>query len=367
MIRPSATIREDRPFELLGLAPSELRDYFQSMGEKGFHGDQLYRAIYSRRLFSFDRLTEFSLQLRQALSRTASITLPELETAQRSVDGTTKYLLRLSDGQRIEAVFIPEPSRNTLCLSTQVGCPMDCRFCLTALLGFSRNLTAAEIVGQILFVQANQDKGETGRASSERSKPLNIVLMGMGEPLLNLENVVKALQLMSDGDGLAIPVHRITLSTVGLVPKIRELAQAPVIPNLAISLSATTDEIRSRLMPVNRKYPIQALLSACSDFPLPRKARLTFEYVLIDGINDTDQDARRLVRLLSGLRSKVNLLPLNLGEQGVWRPSPPQRIVTFQKILRSKGLPAFIRRPRGADIYAACGQLHRAQAARNTA
>jgi len=224
-------------------------------------------------------------------------------------------------------------------------------------MGFTRNLTAGEIVGQILFIL--KEREETWEGQSGASKPLNVVLMGMGEPLLNLENVTKALILMTDLQGMGIPPHRITLSTVGLVPKILMLAKAPVVPNLAISLSATTDEVRDRLMPINKKYPIGMLLGACAQFPLGTRQRITFEYVLIDGVNDTDRDARRLVKLLAQLRSKVNLLPLNLGKEGL-RPSSPERVKQFQELLSSRGLSATVRRPRGADIFAACGQLHRA-------
>lgn len=354
---------EVQPRELLGLSAPDLCAYLESIGERPFHGQQIYHSIYRRQQFCLERMTELSLSLRQKLLERARITLPKLRTSQRSVDGTRKYLFELSDGQKIESVFIPEENRNTLCISTQVGCPMDCKFCLTALLGFARNLTAGEIVGQALYLltESPEDDNRALSSTSGGKKPVNVVLMGMGEPLLNLANVSQALLLMADAKGIAIPAHRITLSTVGLVPKIEELAEAPVVPNLAISLSATTDEVRDRLMPVNRKYPIAELLEACSRFPVGPRQRLTFEYVLIDGINDSDQDARRLVKLLSRLRAKVNLLPLNPGQENGMRPSPPERVLCFQEILRAKGLPAYIRRPRGADIFAACGQLHRAQ------
>ncbi|MFN8007125.1 MAG: 23S rRNA (adenine(2503)-C(2))-methyltransferase RlmN [Terriglobia bacterium] len=341
----------------MGLTRKELRDYLASLGEKPFHGDQIYESIYCRRRFGFSEIHGLPLLLRQRLSQIATVTVPLADTRQRSTDRTTKYLFRLGDGQKIESVFIPEPRRDTLCLSTQVGCPMDCRFCLTALIGFTRNLTAGEIVGQILSIL--KDQGESER--EENMKTLNIVLMGMGEPLLNLENVSKALTLMADESGLSISPRHITLSTVGLVPKLLELAKVPVLPNLAISLSATTDTVRNRLMPVNRKYPIEELMAVCAKFPLRPRQRITFEYVLIDGENDTDEDARRLAKLLSNIPSKVNLLPLNLGKESVLRSSSPGRISRFQEILVSKGVAAFIRRPRGADIFAACGQLHRAE------
>jgi 23S rRNA (adenine2503-C2)-methyltransferase len=344
---------------LVGLTAMELCQFIESLKESPYRGKQIYQAIYARRQFTLEEMTELSIGLRQRLGGLAQISLPQLDTTQVSRDGTRKYLLELKDGEKIESVFIPEERRETLCISTQVGCPMDCQFCLTALMGFTRNLTAGEIVGQILFILKEQEKRLEGKSTSS-SKPMNVVLMGMGEPLLNFENVTKALALMADPQGIGISPHRITLSTVGLVPKILMLAEAPVVPNLAISLSATTDEVRDRLMPINKKYSIRMLLDACARFPLGTRQRITFEYVLIDGVNDTDADARRLVKLLGQLHSKVNLLPLNLGKEGL-RPSSPERVKQFQELLSSRGLSATIRRPRGADIFAACGQLHRAE------
>lgn len=350
---------DQQPLELLGLDVAEICHQVEAWGEKSFRGRQLYRAIYSRWQTDFGEMTDLAQPFRQKLRTLASITWPQLHTMQQSVDGTRKFLFELQDGQRIESVFIPEPKRNTLCISTQVGCAMGCQFCLTAPLGFTRNLTAGEIVGQILFILGQSEK-EAG--AGQTSKPTNLVLMGMGEPLLNLVAVIKALRLIADPEGLAIPSRRITLSTAGIVHNLQPLAAAPVVPNLAISLSATTDEVRNRLMPINKKYPIATLLEACRKFPLPPRGHITFEYVLIDGVNDTDQDARRLVRLLAHLRAKVNLLPLNPGQAGTLRPSPTERVLRFQEILTSKGLAAYIRRPRGSDIFAACGQLRGAQA-----
>jgi len=355
--------------ELLGLTSSDLCQLLESLGEKSFHGKQLYRSIYRLRQFHIGEMTDLSRALRERLQQCSRLTLPRTALSQLSIDGTRKYLFELKDGEKIESVFIPEEHRDTLCISTQVGCPMDCTFCLTALIGLARNLTAGEIAGQVLAILKDQQQPSPEAASlagcSEtlraRARPVNIVLMGMGEPLLNLENVSHALTLMTDPNGIGIPPHRITLSTVGLVPKSFELAKAPVVPNLAISLSATTDEVRNRLMPVNRKYPIQELIQACAQFPLRPRQRITFEYVLIDSINDHDDDARRLVKLLSRLRAKVNLLPLNPGQGNGMRASSPERVRRFQEILASKGLAAYIRRPRGADIFAACGQLHQAQ------
>lgn len=354
--------------ELLGLTSSDLCEFLESLGEKPYHGKQLYRSIYKSKQFRIGEMTDLSRALRERLLQCGRLTLPQTTLSQLSIDGTRKYLFGLSDGNKIESVFIPEEHRDTLCISTQVGCPMDCKFCLTALIGLARNLTAGEIAGQVLAIlkdrlefSSKAPQGERSRALRGSAKPVNIVLMGMGEPLLNLENVNRALVLMTDPDGIGVSPQRITLSTVGLVPRILELAKAPVVPNLAISLSATTDEVRNRLMPVNRKYPIQELIQACAQFPLRPRQRITFEYVLIDSVNDRDDDARRLVKLLSRLRAKVNLLPLNPGRGNGMRSSSPERVRCFQEILASKGLAAYIRRPRGADIFAACGQLHRAQ------
>jgi 23S rRNA (adenine2503-C2)-methyltransferase len=359
---------EVRQRELLGLTSADLCLFLESLGEKAYHGKQLYHSIYKIRQFHIGEMTDLSLALRERLLQCSHLTLPRTALSQLSIDGTRKYLFELKDGEKIESVFIPEEHRDTLCISTQVGCPMDCKFCLTALIGLARNLTAGEIAGQVLSILRDRQEDSSEPSIDEDTKairgcfkPVNIVLMGMGEPLLNLENVNRALVLMTDPSGIGIPAQRITLSTVGLVPKILELAKAPVVPNLAISLSATTDEVRNRLMPVNRKYPIRELIQACAQFPLRPRQRITFEYVLIDSVNDHDDDARRLVKLLARLRAKVNLLPLNPGQGNGMRSSSPERVRRFQEILASKGLAAYIRRPRGADIFAACGQLHHAQ------
>lgn len=343
--------------ELLGLTADELAALMVDWGEKPYHGRQLYGALYRRRQLDPGSMTELSKSLRRKLA-SCVISLPRLQRRQRAADRTEKYLLELTDGERVECVLIPERKRNTLCISTQAGCPLDCRFCLTAMLGFRRNLDPAEILGQVLYVLGDKNLAIGSVGIGSRPALTNLVLMGMGEPLLNLENVLKSLIIMTDPEGLALSPRRITLSTVGLVPQMRKLAQAPVVPNLAVSLSATTDEVRDRLMPINRRYPIDTLLQACAEFPLKRNQRLTFEYVLMDGINDSDQDARRLVKLLAQLRSKVNLLPLNPGNGNGLRPSSPRRVNRFREILTGKGLPAYVRKPRGMDIYAACGQLH---------
>ena len=330
--------------ELLGLTSGDLCRFLESLGEKSYHGKQLYHSIYKIRQFRIEEMTDLSRALRERLLQCSRLTLPRTTLSQLSIDGTRKYLFQLQDGEKIESVFIPEEHRDTLCISTQVGCPMDCKFCLTALIGLARNLTAGEIVGQVLAILKDREElsPETslaGRSKALRGcfKPVNVVLMGMGEPLLNLENVNRALTLMTDPNGIGIPPQRITLSTVGLVPKIFELAKAPVVPNLAISLSATTDEVRNRLMPVNRKYPIQELIQACAQFPLRPRQRITFEYVLIHSVNDHDDDARRLVKLLSRLRAKVNLLPLNPGQTNGMRSSSPERSGIFRRFWSPKG------------------------------
>jgi len=272
-----------------------------------------------------------------------------------SSDGTRRYLLKLADAKTVETVWMPEGERSTVCISTQVGCPVDCKFCLTALLGLERNLTAGEIVGQVLRVAA--DRGL--EANVDR---LNIVMMGQGEPLLNLSNVLKATRLLADPEGMAISPRRITLSTSGIIPKIRDLAREQVRPKLAISLNASTEEQRQTLMPITRKYHLNDLVEACRHYPLRPWEKLTFEYVLLKGVNDTDADARRVVKLLANLNAKVNLIALNPGPGIPFETPEPQRVSAFQNIVR-RALPCFIRKPRGLDVYAACGQLKRMELA----
>jgi 23S rRNA (adenine2503-C2)-methyltransferase len=260
-------------------------------------------------------------------------------------------LLELQDSRTVEAVLMPEGTRDTVCISTQVGCPVDCRFCLTALMGLERNLTAGEIVGQVLFVAR-----EHGLRPGESR--LNVVMMGMGEPLLNLANVIKATRLLTDADGFGMSPRRITLSTSGIIPKIAELGSEPVRPKLAISLNASTEEQRRELMPITRKYHLKDLIDACRVYPLRPWERLTFEYVLLRGVNDLDADARRVVKLLSRLKATVNLIALNPGPGIPFGTPGPERVAAFQSIVR-RAMPCFVRKPRGRDIYAACGQLKR--------
>jgi 23S rRNA (adenine2503-C2)-methyltransferase len=287
--------------------------------------------------------------MRRDLAGRHSIGLPEIAKVYQSADGTRRYLLRLEDGRTVETVLMPEGERDTICISTQVGCPVDCKFCMTALLGLERSLTAGEIVGQVLLVaRDNQLRRDGGR--------LNIVMMGQGEPLLNLPNVVKATRILLDPAGFALSPRRITVSTAGIVPKIAELGAEPVRPKLAVSLNASTEETRRELMPITRKYPLKDLMAACKAYPLRPWEKLTFEYVLLAGVNDSDADARRVVKLLANLNCKVNLIALNPGPEIPFQTPSPERVDSFQRIVR-RSLPCFVRKPRGLDIYAACGQL----------
>lgn len=316
-----------------------------------FRSRQLYDAVYRRRVPDFSKISTLPVSLRDHLETRCRIGWPELDRRYDSVDGTRRYLLRLEDQRTVETVFMPEESRDTLCLSTQVGCPVDCRFCMTALMGLERNLSAGEIVGQVLAVSADIP-------NSEGLRQLNIVMMGMGEPLLNLPNVIKATRLLADPKGLGISPRRITLSTSGIIPKIEELSREPVRPRLAISLNASTEEQRRELMPITQKYSLRDLLRACRAYPLRPWERLTFEYVLLKGVNDADADARRVVRLLANLKCKVNLIALNPGPGIPYETPEPERVHSFQAIIR-RSMPCFIRKPRGRDIFAACGQLKR--------
>jgi 23S rRNA (adenine2503-C2)-methyltransferase len=282
----------------------------------------------------------------------ARVTETRIENVFYATDGTRRYLLKLGDGREIETVFMPEERRDTICLSCQVGCAVGCRFCMTAQLGVKRNMTAGEIISQILIVL-----NEVYGAGVEVPHGTNLVFMGMGESFLNYQEVMKSIRILADQKGLAINPRRVTVSTSGIVPRINDFAGEPVRPHLAISLSATTEEQRTGLMPINHKYPLRELMEACRKYPLAERERLTFEYVLLDTINDTDEDARRLVRLLNGIRAKVNLIPHNPAPELPYRASSMERILAFQGILVEKGVPAFIRRPRGQEISAACGQL----------
>ena len=346
------TVTTDRRTELLGLTQDELRDYFVALGEKPYRARQLYDAVNRRRITVLDAMTDLPKTLRGILNDRTSVTQTRIESVFTSSDGTRRLLLRLRDNSEVESVFMPEAHRDTICISSQVGCPLACSFCMTGVMGLKRNLTAGEIISQVV-ITLNQVYGE-GVQVPHRT---NIVMMGMGEPLLNYDAVMKAVRLLADHGGLAISPRYITLSTAGIVPRIYDLAKEEVRPRLAISLTAPTDELRNQLFPINRKYPLADLIEACRSYPIGDRERLTFEYVMLDKVNDSDLRARELVRLLAGIRAKVNLIPHNPAPELPYASSPMERIVAFQKILTDAGLPSFIRRPRGRDISAACGQL----------
>jgi len=338
------------PPALVGLELHEIQQ-LMGPGERRFRAAQLYAAIYRQRLTDLEAITTLPVALRRCLAAGTALGLPELQSAYASSDGTWRYLLRLADGRTVETVLMPEQGRHTICISTQIGCPANCKFCLTALMGLERNLTAGEIVGQVLFVAAR-----TGL--DPESRRVNVVMMGQGEPLLNLSNVLKTTRLLVDPAGVGLSPRRITLSTVGIIPEMEELGRAEMRPKLAISLNASTEEQRRDLMPITRKYPLKDLLEACRAYPLRSWERLTFEYVLLKGVNDTDADARRVVKLLAPLKAKVNLISLNPGPGIAYEAPEPERVLAFQAVLQ-RSLPCFIRKPRGRDIFAACGQLKR--------
>ncbi|MFB3779509.1 MAG: 23S rRNA (adenine(2503)-C(2))-methyltransferase RlmN [Bryobacteraceae bacterium] len=334
---------------LLGL---ELTEMLAALGDQpAYRARQVYEAVYRRKIRELSGVTTLPASLRAELAARQRVGMPEVDRRYESLDGTRRYLLKLADGRRVETVLMPEQARDTICISTQIGCPVDCKFCLTALMGFERNLTAGEIVGQVLVVA-----GDNGLQPEDRR--VNVVMMGMGEPLLNLSGVIKATRLLTDEAGVGLSPHRITLSTSGIIPKMEELGREPVRPRLAISLNASTEEQRRELMPITRKYSLKDLLEACRAYPLRPWERLTFEYVLLKNVNDSDADARRVVRLLSCLKCKLNLIALNPGPGIPFEGPEPERVTSFQAIVR-RSLPCFIRKPRGRDIFAACGQLRR--------
>ena len=346
--------------DLLGKSAAELRAWMAAFGAPAYRGTQLYHSIYAARRFDFAAMSDLPAPLRARLSTAARIALPEISRRYTSADGSVRYLLSLAGSQtggsggaaipqaRVEAVFMPSEGRQTICISTQAGCAVDCKFCLTAQLGLIRNLTAGEIVGQVLLAL------EDHRA--QLAPRTNVVLMGQGEPLLNFDPVMAAVRILLDPNGMALAPRHVTLSTSGIVPGIERLALEKVRPKLAISLNASSNEQRDAIMPINRKYPLETLLEACRNYTSGSREWLTFEYVLLGGFNDTPEDARRVVRLLSGLRAKVNLIPWNPGELPFHAPEPA-RIEEFQRVLIEKGLLAFVRYSRGQDIAAACGQL----------
>ena len=346
---------------LLGKSVEELRELAARLGEPAYRGGQIYHALYAERRFDLAAMTNLPAALRERLAREAAIELPKVSQRYHSSDGSIRYVLALAaveSGARpaaIETVFMPEENRQTICISTQAGCAVDCHFCLTATLGLIRNLTAGEIVGQVLVAL------EENRAALKPQT--NLVLMGQGEPLLNYEPVMAALRILLDPKVMGISPKHVTLSTSGIVPGIERMALEKVRPKLAISLNASNDEQRDTIMPINRKYPIEKLLEACARYPLRPWEHLTFEYVLLGGFNDAPEDARRLAKLVSGLRCKINLIPWNPGELPYAAPDAT-RIEEFRRILVEKGQLAFVRYSRGQDVFAACGQLALIEAAK---
>ncbi len=326
-----------------------LEKFLQGQGKERFRATQIFKWIYQNDASSFAEMTNISKELRAELEKTACISRLEAETVEEGTDGTRKYLFNLGDGHAVESVLIPIEGRNTVCISSQVGCAMACEFCLTGTFRLTRNLTTAEIVNQIMAIRLDVRKnGEEIR---------NIVMMGMGEPLHNLDNVIPAVQIMIDGNGLQLSNRRVTISTCGLVPEMTRLGQELPNVNLAVSLNATTDELRNRIMPVNRSYPLKDLLKACKEFPLPGRRKVTFEYVMLGGINDSLDDAKRLLRLISDIPNKVNLIPFNEHEGCDFRAPTQVAIDAFHTYLIDRHVTVITRDSRGGDISAACGQL----------
>ncbi|HYR90760.1 MAG TPA: 23S rRNA (adenine(2503)-C(2))-methyltransferase RlmN [Terriglobia bacterium] len=325
---------------------SELAEIFSPH----FRAAQVYKSVYQRWFDNLELMTDLPKAFRASLAEEWNIHLPAVHRRFDSVDGTRRYLVRLDDGEFAETVFIPEENRNTICISSQIGCALDCKFCLTGQIGLVRHLRPGEIVTQVLVAQRDN-------LSWELRDTFNIVLMGMGEPLHNYDNVMKAIRILHDEHGLNMSMSRITLSTAGLLPGIERLANEPMIPNLAISLTGATNEKRNELMPINRKYPIEQLLDTVRQFPLKHRQRVTFEYVLLKGVTDSTDDALNLVKLLKGVRAKVNLIPLNEAEELSYRRPSDAAVERFQQVLIDHNISAFVRKNRGNDISAACGQL----------
>jgi 23S rRNA (adenine2503-C2)-methyltransferase len=334
--------------DLAGLELKELEDFVVSLGHKKFHAKQIFNWIWKRGVTDLAGMTNLSRELRAALAEKSMVSLPEVVQHQISTDGTQKFVLRLADGKQIESVFIPDTPKQTFCVSTQVGCAMGCAFCLTGKMGLLRHLTASEIAGQVRLL---------ARSLQLLDKSFNIVLMGMGEPLQNYDNTTKALRMLNEKEGLDMHPKRVTLSTVGLVPQMDRLAQEELMPNLAVSLHAASEEQRAAIVPPSKKYTMQAVIDACKRFPLSKRRRIMFEYVMLAGINDSDEDARKLVKVLAGVKAKVNLLPLNEAPGIPFERPSDERINKFAKILVGKGLMVSVRKSRGRDIRAACGQL----------
>ena len=341
------TIAERRP-DLADLERPALESALAARGHRPFRARQIFRWIHRHGLTDVAAMTDLPHPMRASLARDFALTTPTLEHRDTSVDGTEKFLLRLSDGRHIESVFIPDTPAMTFSISTQVGCAMACAFCLTGKMGLVRNLTAGEIVGQVRVL---------ADVLQMRDTTFNIVLMGMGEPLHNYDDTMKALRILTDEHGFAMSPRRITLSTVGLLPALEQLAKEPVMPNLAISLHAPTDVIRGELVPLNKKYGVADIIEACRRFPVRKRSRITIEYVLLAGVNDSPADARALAKLLGGVKSKVNVIPLNAAAGIPFERPSDEAIDRFARILSERGVIVSVRKSRGRDIRAACGQL----------
>ena len=346
----------DSRINLVGLSRPELVTFIKQIRQPEYRARQIFAALHHRRLRSFEEMSDLPKVLRKSLNETATASTLTVESRYVSADGTRRFLMKTHDNFPVETVFIPEERRDTICFSSQSGCPLQCTFCLTAQLGLLRSLTTGEIVEQII-IALNEAYG----VGTKPPRGTNLVGMGAGEPFLNFDSLMKALRIMADPQGLFIVPNRVTISTAGVVPRIRQLAGIPDRPHLAISLAAPTDELRNDLMPINKKWPLDPLLDACKDFEKTLKPgeRFTFEYVMLEGINDSDEQARQLANLINrhDVRAKVNLIPHNPADPLPYSPSPPERVERFRSILESKGIDTFVRKPRGRDIFAACGQL----------
>ena len=344
---------------LFGMGRDALAAVVADRGEPAFRARQVYGWLYHRRVREVGAMANLPKPLRAALAEAFDLRWPEVAERALSFDGTRKYLFRLDDGATIEAVYIPEDDRRTICISTQAGCPLKCAFCLTGIAGYKRNLKAGEILGQVATVMEEHPVSATHpHRRGEDPFPWNVVVMGMGEPLLNYEATVEALRVLMDGEGFGVPPRKLTLSTVGILPALEKLAREPVRPNLAISLHAPDPGLRRALMPIEEKYPFQAVVDAALRYPIPRGGLVTFEYVLLGGVNDTVAHARELARRLGGKRVKVNLIPLNPAPEIPFQAPTPEAVDAFGRALAAADVTVSVRRSRGRDILAACGQLH---------
>ena len=353
MSNTSTEQKKPKKVNLLDFTTEKLKDFFIEKGEKPFRATQIIKWMHQYCVDDFDQMTNVSKALRSELQKFAEIRAPEVVLDKKSEDGTHKWLLRLEDGNCIETVFIPEKDRGTLCVSSQVGCALDCTFCSTARQGFSRNLTVAEIIGQLWAA-----KGSLQPDAGNERVISNVVMMGMGEPLLNFNHVIDAMKLMLDDNAYGLSKRRVTLSTSGVVPALDRLRDEMDVA-LALSLHAGNDQLRDKLVPINKKYPLKVLMDACKRYMKGKAARerITIEYVMLDGVNDTDQHARELIYTLKGVPSKVNLIPFNPFPDTRYKRSSAKRISEFRDLLIASGLIVVTRRTRGDDIDAACGQL----------